>query len=942
MRNIFPISICHSCSAISKIVAFAVFCMQFIIFTYAQDTTSTFRHAQCNATLSTSLKPPVIILTDACPKPLVFDIPVKVAKQYTFQTDKGLRTITLEPPKIIMLPIVFTPFASGGAGGGLSPLPSGGAGGGLDQSAAGIGLFTTYTTNDRLALDAITCGYRDNAGNLWFGTRGGGVSRYDGCSFTNFTTSQGLANNVVWCITEDKNGNFWFGTDGGGISCYNGIFFTNYTTAQGLANNVIKFIIEDKNGNLWFGTYGGGVDCYAPISSSLDKSGQRAVFTNFTTSQGLANNYVLCIAEDKAGNLWFGTLGGGVSRYTPLSPSVDKGVQSGVFTNFTTSQGLANNIVYSIIEDKVGNLWFGTAGGGVSRYNSDEKGTDEKLFTNFTTAHGLADNTILNIAEDKAGNLWFGTAGGGVSRYTPLLSTFIKGENSGGVTNFTTSQGLANNIVYSIIEDKTGNIWFGTDGGGVSRFDGGSFINFTISLGFPNKFVKCIIEDNTGNIWFGTYGSGAICYNGKSFTNYTTSQGLANYIVHSIMEDKAGNLWFGTRGGGVSRYTPLSSLINGENRAVFTNFTTSQGLVNNVVVCITEDKTGKIWFGTNGGGVSCYGPDENGAGGNCETRTNINKNKQSMSKSFTSFTTAQGLVNNFVYCITEDRTGNLWFGTAGGISILLQRKIFINLTTTDGLPDDFVTQIVEDKQGKIIIGTNAGICELIPNTCKNIFSSNGPRWTVGQIYNSSTGYPVKDVNVGQKAMYFDSKGILWAATGSDKTAVVRIDYDAILKNDTPPAIVLKSVKVNNENVCWHDLLIHDRFLKPVMYDNGGDKKPDRSQRPVRFKTDSLAIILEESLTFGRTLSDTERDTMLDKFEGIRFDGITKFYPLPENLVLPYKHNSLTFEFTAIEPARPYLVKYQYILEGYDNDWSPVTNKTSASFGNIWEGTYTFV
>ena len=106
-------------------------------------------------------------------------------------------------------------------------------------------------------------------------------------------------------------------------------------------------------------------------------------------------------------------------------------------------------------------------------------------------------------------------------------------------------------------------------------------------------------------------------------------------------------------------------------------------------------------------------------------------------------------------------------------------------------------------------------------------------------------------------------------------------------------------------------------------------------------SDSLALINEEILTFGRTLSEAELDTMRQKFGGIQFDGITRFYPLPENLVLPYKHNNITFEFAAIEPARPYMVKYQYILEGYDKDWSPVTNKTSAGFGNIYEGTYTF-
>ena len=102
-----------------------------------------------------------------------------------------------------------------------------------------------------MVLCSIT---EDKTGNLWFGTYGGGVSRYDGKSFTTFTTAQGLANNIVWSITEDKTGNLWFGTDGGGVSRYDGKSFSTFTTAQGLANNFVRSITEDKTGNLWFGT----------------------------------------------------------------------------------------------------------------------------------------------------------------------------------------------------------------------------------------------------------------------------------------------------------------------------------------------------------------------------------------------------------------------------------------------------------------------------------------------------------------------------------------------------------------------------------------------------------------------------------------------------------------------------------------------------------------
>jgi signal transduction histidine kinase len=150
--------------------------------------------------------------------------------------------------------------------------------------------------------------------------------------------------------------------------------------------------------------------------------------------------------------------------------------------------------------------------------------------------------------------------------------------------------------------------------------------------------------------------------------------------------------------------------------------------------------------------------------------------------------------------------------------------------------------------------------------------------------------------------------------------VIRFDYNAILKNTKPPEVFIQAVKVQNENISWNDLI---------------------KKRTTNPEFDSLVILNDEVSTFARILSGSERDSMRHKFSGIKFDSITRFYPLPENLVLPYNHNSVTFDFVAIEPARYFLVRYQYILEGYDRDWSPVTDKTSATFGNIDDGVYTF-
>ncbi|MDQ6845609.1 MAG: ATP-binding protein, partial [Bacteroidota bacterium] len=526
-----------------------------------------------------------------------------------------------------------------------------------------------------------------------------------------------------------------------------------------------------------------------------------------------------------------------------------------------------------------GNLWFGTLNGGVSKY-------DGEMFTNYTTAQGLCNNTVRSISADEKGNLWFCTYGGGLSKYA-----------GNSFTNFTMAQGLPNNVVFGIAEDINGNLWFGTAGGGAGKYDGNSFINYTKAQGLADNVIYCIGKDKMGNLWFGTSGKGISKYDGKSFTNYSTLQGLANNVIFSIFEDTKGNLWIGTSGGGVNKYDGKS----------VTNYTTAQGLASNVVFSINEDYRGNIWLGTLGGGVSKYD-------GN----------------SFTNYTTAQGLADNVVWAITQDRTGNLWFGTQQGLSVMRNEtadkktatgKLFQSYTTTDGLPDNFVTQVVEDNDEKLYIGTNLGICEL-----KRVNSSKGfeKEWAVGKIFNSQTGYPVKDVNAGLGAMFKDSRGIIWVGTGSDKTGLVRFDPKAVITNNlVPPAVFLKNVKINNENICWSDL------------------DPSR----INEKTDSnttAPIITDEVNTFGRRLSYRERDSLRTKFKNISFEGITKWNPVPQKLTLPYYYNNISFDFNAIETGKNFLVKYQYMLKGYDKEWSPPGYKTFVNFGNIYEGTYTFM
>ncbi len=298
----------------------------------------------------------------------------------------------------------------------------------------------------------IRCGLKDKAGNLWFGTTGKGLFRYDGDSFTNFTTKDGLCDNTVYSVLEDTLGRLWFGTSAG-VGCYDGKKFTslsmpesdsssNHSSDNFPSSNMVVSLLQDKRGNIWFGTFGYGVYSY-----------DGTTFTNFLSNQGAKqfdgfhHNVIQCMLEDKSGDIWFGSMThGGVSRYDGKD-----------FSYFTIKDGLCDYQIFCILEDKSGNIWFGTRDGGVCRY-------DGKSFTRFS----MSNNCVSVIFEDKNRNLWFGCDRGTLCRYDG--KTF---------TNFSTKESKNNNRIWTIVEDKNGNIWFGSRRGDLCRYDGKTFTNFS-------------------------------------------------------------------------------------------------------------------------------------------------------------------------------------------------------------------------------------------------------------------------------------------------------------------------------------------------------------------------------------------------------------------------------------------------------------------------------
>jgi len=787
--------------------------------------------------------------------------------------------------------------------------------------AQGKGFYKTFDTEDGLASNTINSGANsvlcDTNGNLWFATKGKGVSKYDGKTFTNYSTLEGLASNIIHSICEDKFGDLWFGTNGFGVSKYDGKSFTTYSTKHGLVNNHVMSIISDSKGVLWLGTFGGGL-------STFDGT----TFSTITTNDGLVNDKVMSLIEDKKGHIWIGTYGGGVNRYDGNSfytydkrhgltnniicgitedthgniwIATEEGVNkidgdfisnnvcflktcnhylqnsedlekhnkniSEFITIYTTNQGLPVNSVYNIVEDKFGNIWFSTWGGGVCKFNGGN-------FTTYKKEHGLVSNYIRSITMDNAGNLWFGTSGGGLSRY-----------NGKSFISYNTQHGLANNKVFCTTEDKKGNLWFGTFGEGVSVYDGKSFVNYSMKQGLSNDYILSIAEDKKGNIWLGTWDGGVSVFDGKSFTTYTTKQGLGHNIVTCIIQDEIGHIWLATMGGGVSKFDGKS----------FKTYTQEDGLVNNEVRSIIQDKKGNLWFGTRNG-ISKY---------NGEFFTNYNKQN--------------GLINDDISGVIEDIKGNLWIGTrGGGVSIFKLgsksengKNLFSNINVSKGLPDNQITGIVEDKKGNIIIGTNNGL-GVIPLGDLN----RGV-----EVYNQFNGYPVQDVNGGTNtgSIYCDSKNVVWVGTGTEKTALVRFEYNEILKNMNQPNVVIEKLMIKGQDICWYSL--------------NKDNQSDYEKNVLK---------QQEIMTYRKGLTKIERDLLKKQFARVTFNKVSNFYPLPQELNLPYRFNAISFEYNAIETSRNFKVNYQYMLEGQDENWSSITKKTDVTFNNLYEGEYTFL
>jgi ligand-binding sensor domain-containing protein/serine phosphatase RsbU (regulator of sigma subunit) len=744
---------------------------------------------------------------------------------------------------------------------------------------------------------------QDRRGNMWFGTEGVGISRYDGESFYHFSEKEGLSDNYIQFMLEDRKGNIWFATENGGLCKYDGNSFIHFTESEGLSNNSIWSLLEDKKGNLWIGSDGSGLSKFEPPNEN--KEGR---ITHYTKKEGLSNPNVMSLDEDKNGNIWIGTRGGGVNKL------VQKEGEELGFIHLTKDSGLNRNSVISVESDQQGNLWIGTWSGGINLFKIPTKDQAGSI-AYFTKSEGLSSNYINGIFESRNGTIWISSWGSGLTSYTPPMEG-----QTGSFTHYSEKEGLNSNNVRSIIEDESGILWFGTIGGGVSFFNPNSFSHL-IEEDLNTDIIYSVLLGKDERTWYGTWGEGvyireeSLGNNGSEFFKFSSSEGLSNDFIFSMLEDSRGNFWFGTQGGGVNKY---EQPINGNTGKVMI-LTEREGLGNNIVWSIIEDRRGNLWFGTQGGGASMYTP-----------------SKEGMEGSFTNFTQNGGLSNDNVLCMIEDSKGNLWFGThGGGVSKLVlkgdvesEENYFIHITEKDGLGDNNIWSLFEDSRGNIWFGTEGGGA--------NMFTpSEGKEGGSLTFFTETEGL---SHNVVQ-SITEDEDGNIWIATEKGLNLIV---FEKGL-NPLDSGIQPRIYSFFKED----GLKALDFYSKSVLLDNKnnmqwGSGKSLTSLDLNNFSVSNNAPKLQLNyLEVNQGYFDFHNLKNSNRI-GINFKGVGVFNNYPKDLKLAYDKNHLTFHFSAIDWGAPHKIRYSYRVKGMDKPWSLPSDQAFADYRNLRSGSYTFI
>lgn len=614
--------------------------------------------------------------------------------------------------------------------------------------------FKKYSLTEGLPHQEISTIVQDSSRFMWFGTMGGGLSRFNGSDFKTYTQRNGLRDNYITALLEDSNKNLWVATYRGGVGIIKGDSVVYRFTQTPIDTAVVYNIRESPTGKIWFATDGAGAFVY---------SGSE--IRQLTADSGLTSNTVWDFLFD-SGKIWISTKQGATI------------LDNGELKPFEGNANLSGNQIYRIYKGPHGKLWFAT-NDGVTKYNGSQ-------FNRIKAINGDSLGHVYDIINDKKDNIWIGSASNGIFRQF----------NGDKFQHITTKNGLTSNYIYNFYKDTKQRIWIASDEAGVDLYRGDNFIRFTKKEALSAEQILSLKKAKNGGLWVGTSNDGLwkisyehgkfekqhiglkgkqvwiverlknghllllmgdnriLEYDGASFINYNEKEGLPIPYTIDVFVDSNNGVWIGTKKG---VYYIVGNKVH--------HFTKADGLADNFIWEISESQNGDIWIATNNG-ISKYD-------GN----------------TFTNFTTDDGLNQNVISTIVQDEDGDFWIGTTKGVSFYNPQKndstAFINFGTKDGMKFVNTQALAFDSKGFLWQATNTSLQRLnVPE-----FKRTGKMSIANYMY----GIDENKFEYAHKAVDKDADGNLWFGAIS---GLLRYDPHNVEIENTGPKVDIVDILIN--------------------------------------------------------------------------------------------------------------------------------------------------
>jgi ligand-binding sensor domain-containing protein/signal transduction histidine kinase len=681
-------------------------------------------------------------------------------------------------------------------------------------------------------------------GYLWLGSDDG-LARFDGVRFANFDAQGFLRGNPVRALFGDSQGALWIGTGGGGLMRYQNGRFTTFKMRDGLPADSILSLAEDRDGRLWVGTEAGLAvwqqERFAPLNGDGPFKG-RPITTLF---------------RDPDGNLWLGATGAGVfefrsGAFVPLiDPAVEELLKDPLCLLVDQSRRLwigagddlvlcrdhdqwrryriprhtARPCVKALVEESDGTVWAGSVSEGLFQFKGDK-------LTAINAGSGLSDNLIESLLMDRKGKLWVGT------------DTALNRLQHKNLFVFGQEEGLSFGAVLGLAEVAPGVVWAARPNDGLYRWEGNQFSRLT-AAGLPlrDPQVNALLVTRDGGCWVACARGLLRFKDPQAVADESVLAGLSGLDVTSLAEDSEGRIWAGTRDGALWR------LARG-NWKKLTNFPETHA-----VTAIAPDADGALWIGTDGGGLYRF-----------------------RNEAFAHYQKGNGLLNGSIRTLTLDGSNTLWIGTAGGGLSRWRDGRITTFTTRDGLPENTISQILIDDAGRVWLGGNRGIACVNAQELDKL-ASGKTAVVYPQVYGRAEGMLSEECTGGFFPAGLKTRsGLLWFST---TRGVVVADPHHHATAPSTPTVVLEEVLVDEVPATGF------KALAPVDENAGGVR------------------------------------------------------PSVETLRIPPGRHRLQLQYTGLNSDAPEQMRFRYRLEGWDTDWLEAGTRRTAFYNYVPPGNYRF-